>query len=244
MGAIPVRTGAPKTERVPSLQPLSFDLGLDVAFDSPQATPTAATYAASGSGPSPSLPVLAGHPAHNQHYLRAPHAQFVRACADVLPLPGLDGAFDSPQVTPTAATYAASGSGPSPVTPLAGHPPAHTSTISHLALNSSALRLARRAEPLHHRQNHPLTTMTPPTRVGTHLGRTPSDARTRAPPRTHPARPRRARHDPQLPDRAQDSYLTLSQPLATFLLHFVAAWSRKTPQPTLWPDFQVLPGFM
>ncbi|KAJ7029028.1 hypothetical protein C8F04DRAFT_1265419 [Mycena alexandri] len=189
MGAIPARTGAPKTERVPSLQPLSFDLGLDVAFDSPQATPTAATYAASGSGPSlslpPSLPVLAGHPAHNQHYLRAPHAQFVRACADVLSLPGLDGAFDSPQVTPTAATYAASGSGPSP-----SHSPRWASPRPHQH------HLAPRAQLVRPSSRPPRRTSAPPTKSYTH-----EDARlrTHAPAhrpvgnaRTRPARAARA----------------------------------------------------
>ncbi|KAJ7038442.1 hypothetical protein C8F04DRAFT_1256022 [Mycena alexandri] len=193
MGAIPVRTGAPytggmrltKTERIPSLQPLSFDLGLDVAFDSPQATPTAATYAASGSGPSPFLPVLAGHPAHNQHYLCAPHAQYVRACGDVLPLPGLDGAFDSPQVTPTAATYAASGSGPSP-----SHSPRWASPRPHQH------HLAPRAQLVRPSSRPPRRTSAPPTKSSTHDD-DPSHARGDAlgthapahrPARTRPAR--------------------------------------------------------
>ncbi|KAJ7159431.1 hypothetical protein C8R46DRAFT_1286461 [Mycena filopes] len=59
-----------KRSSVPSLPPLSFELGLDGAFDSPQATPTAATYAAaSGAGVAPTSSAAANtvfaHPAFN-----------------------------------------------------------------------------------------------------------------------------------------------------------------------------------
>ncbi|KAF8150410.1 hypothetical protein K438DRAFT_1779039 [Mycena galopus ATCC 62051] len=134
------QTGAGKRSSIPSLPPLGFDLGVGSMFDSPQVTPTAATYAAAGqatSSPTVSVSSSGGTP--------------------TTPTPGApSGAhamYNHPALNSSAPALTTFGSGP---TGVAAVPRAATAPVrKHLAFASnlsvydtfSASMYDRRSEP-------------------------------------------------------------------------------------------------